>query len=72
MNHKNFQAALILVSLAALVLSTVPASGQEQYLVVARGNDFSDARVQAVQEAGGSRRWLIRVGENGGQLLQGD
>jgi subtilisin family serine protease len=38
---------------AGWLITDVVQAQQEQYLVVAAGNDFPDARVQAVQQAGG-------------------
>ena len=47
----------MLIGTAALAVALLSASvvqaQQEQYLVVAAGNDFPVARVQAVQQAGG-------------------
>ena len=53
MNRKRISAVLVAVALVVLGLSPAPVIGEESYLVVAANNDFPDARVQAIQEAGG-------------------
>jgi len=54
MNRKRILVALMVAALAALGLSPLSAIGQEQYLVVATSNDFSDGRVREVEQAGGT------------------
>ena len=52
MRGKRIVGALMVAAFVALRLSAAGAMAEEQYLVVANGNDFPEGRVQDVERAG--------------------